>query len=77
MHEQLDDSYTAVFVKMQGSVLVPLGYRGMGAQQVLLPNDPIVERCWAEMEPVQGVVPSGNREARHRAGRCRCGSGTG
>ena len=66
MHEHLDDSYSAVFVKMKGSVLVPLGYRGMGAQQVLLPNDPMVERCWAEMEPVQGVVPSGNREARHR-----------
>jgi signal transduction histidine kinase len=66
LHEQLDDSYSAVFAKMKGSVLVPLGYRGIGAQQVLMPNDPMVERCWAEMEPVQGVVPSGNREARHR-----------
>jgi signal transduction histidine kinase len=66
MHELLDDSYSAVFAKMRGSVLVPLGYRGLGAQQVLMPNDPMVERCWAEMEPVQGVVPSGNREARHR-----------
>ena len=45
---------------------MPLGYRGMGAQQILVPNDPMVEQCWAEMEPVQGVVPSGNREARHR-----------
>jgi signal transduction histidine kinase len=51
---------------MKGSVLVPLGYRGLGAQQLLLPNDSMVERCWAEMEPVVGVVPSGNREARHR-----------
>jgi signal transduction histidine kinase len=66
MHEVLDDSYAAVFAKMKGSVLVPLGYRGVGAQQILMPNDPMVERCWAEMEPVQGVVPSGNREARHR-----------
>lgn len=66
MHELLDDSYSAVFAKMKGSVLVPLGYRGVGAQQILMPNDPMVERCWAEMEPVQGVVPSGNREARHR-----------
>ena len=30
MHEHLDDSYAAVFVKMRGSVLVPLGYRGIG-----------------------------------------------
>ena len=66
MHEHLDDSYSAVFVKMKGSILVPLGYRGIGAQQHLVPNDPMVEQCWAEMEPVQGVVPSGNRAARHR-----------
>ncbi len=66
LHQHLDDSYNAVFVKMRGSVLVPLGYRGDGAQQVLLPNDPLVERCWDSMEPVQGVVPSGNRDARHR-----------
>ncbi len=66
MHEHLDDSYAAVFVKMRGSVLVPLGYRGMEARQLLLPNDPMVERCWADMEPCIGVVPSGNREARHR-----------
>jgi signal transduction histidine kinase len=66
MQEYLEDSYSAVFAKMKGSVLVPLGYRGLGAQQLLLPNDPMVERCWAEMEPVVGVVPSGNREARHR-----------
>ena len=66
MHEHLDDSYAAVFVKMRGSVLVPLGYRGTEARHLLLPNDPMVERCWADMEPCIGVVPSGNREARHR-----------
>ena len=66
LHEHLDDSYSAVFVNMKGSVLVPLGYRGLGAQQILVPNDAMVEQCWAEMEPVQGVVPSGNRDARHR-----------
>ncbi len=66
LHEELEDSYAAVFAKMKGSILVPLGYRGVGAQQFLMPNDPLVERCWAEMEPILGVVPSGNREARHR-----------
>jgi signal transduction histidine kinase len=66
MHEHLEDSYSAVFVKMRGSVLVPLGYRGIEARQLLLPNDPMVERCWADMEPCVGVIPSGNREARHR-----------
>jgi signal transduction histidine kinase len=66
LNDTLDDSFSAVFVNTKGSVLVPLGYRGMGAQQILVPNDPMVDQCWAEMEPVQGVVPSGNREARHR-----------
>ena len=66
LHEQTDDSYSAVFVQVRGSVLVPLGYRGLGAQQLLLPNDPMVDQCWANMEPALGVVPSGNREARHR-----------
>ena len=66
VHEGLEDSFAAVFVNMKGSVLVPLGYRGPGAQQLLLPNDPLIERCWTEMEPQQAVVPSGNRDARHR-----------
>jgi signal transduction histidine kinase len=66
MHDRLDDSFDAVFVKMQDSLLVPLAYRGLGAQQLLAPNDPLVERCWTEMKPVQGVVPAGRREARHR-----------
>jgi signal transduction histidine kinase len=66
LHERLDDSFDAVFVRMQHSVLVPLGYRGLGAQQLLSSHDPLVERCWETMEPVQGVVPSGRREARHR-----------
>ena len=66
LNEHLEDSYAAVFANMNGTVLVPLGYRGMGAQQILLPGDPMVQRCWAEMEPVVGVIPSGNRAARHR-----------
>ncbi|MGZ4632770.1 MAG: sensor histidine kinase, partial [Actinomycetes bacterium] len=66
LHEALDDSYAAVFVNMKGSVLVPIGYRGMGAQQLLVPHDPLIEQCWTEMEPRQTVVPSGSREARHR-----------
>jgi signal transduction histidine kinase len=66
VHEALDDRYTAVFVRMHASVMIPLGFRGDGAAQVLGPADPIVERCWSEGAPVQGVVPAGNRDARHR-----------
>jgi signal transduction histidine kinase len=66
VHGALDDRYAAVFVRMHASVLVPVGFRGDGAAQVLGPTDPIVERCWSQGGPVQGVVPSGNRDARHR-----------
>jgi signal transduction histidine kinase len=66
VHEHLDDRYAAVFVTTGSSTLVPLGFRGMGASQVLGPTDPVVERCWRDMSPVQTVVPAGNREARHR-----------
>ncbi len=66
VHERLHDSYAAVFVNMSGSVLVPLAYRGLGAQQLLVPHDPLIAECWTEMEPRQTVVASGNREARHR-----------
>jgi signal transduction histidine kinase len=65
-HAALNDTQSAVFVKVKGSVLVPLGYLGTSVQDTLKPNDPLIERCWAEMEPVQGVVASGRRELRHR-----------
>jgi signal transduction histidine kinase len=64
--EPLDSRYAAVFVKTSSSVLIPLGFRGPGASQVLSPTDPIVARCWTDMAPVHGVVPSGDRQARHR-----------
>ena len=66
VHQALDDRYTSVFVDMHGSVLIPLGFRGDGAAQVLGPTDPIVERCLQQGTAVHGVVPSGNRDARHR-----------
>ena len=66
IHDRLDDSFGAVFVTMQDSLLVPLSYRGLGAQQLLSPVDPFVERCWSQMAPIQGVVPTGRRAARHR-----------
>ncbi len=66
VHEHLEVRYAAVFVRTSSSMLIPLGFRGMGASQVLSPADPLVERCWSDAAPVQGVVPSGNRDARHR-----------
>lgn len=66
VHDELHDRYGAVFVKTGSSMLIPVGFRGMGASQVLRPTDPIVLTCWTEMKTVHGVVPSGDREGRHR-----------
>jgi signal transduction histidine kinase len=66
IHERLDDSLGAVFVKTEGSPLLPLAYRGLGAQQLLVPKDMLVERCWEQHEPVQGIVPESDLSARHR-----------
>ncbi len=65
-HEALDDTRTAVFVRTEGGVLAPLGYRGHDADQALLPEGPLVERCWAEMEPVHELRPGAPADARHR-----------
>ena len=76
MQEHLDDSFAAVFVKMRGSILVPLGYRGLGAQQLLLPNDDLVERCWADARARgRRVPPAAARRATGSS--CRCGWATG
>jgi signal transduction histidine kinase len=66
MHERLDDSVDAVFVRTEGSLLVPLAYRGVGARALLAPDDPLMERCWEEMALVHGIVPTGPVEGRHR-----------
>lgn len=65
MHQRLNDSVDAVFVR-EGPLLVPLAYRGVGAQQLLASDDLLLERCWNQRAPVQGVVPTGPAEGRHR-----------
>jgi signal transduction histidine kinase len=64
-HEALDDSRTAVFVRTEGGVLAPLGYRGPDADQSLTPEGSLVDRCWAEMEPVHEYHPGAAAESAH------------
>ena len=56
-------------MRTEGGVLAPLGYRGYDAKQALLPDGHLVERCWAEMEPVARAPGHGLAEtpAPHRA----------
>jgi signal transduction histidine kinase len=63
VHEQLGDSRSAVFVRTEGGVLAPLGYRGVDAQEKLLPEGPAVDTCWAEMEPAVAVPSNGHGSA--------------
>jgi signal transduction histidine kinase len=66
MHERLDDSGGAVFVTVQPAALMPLAYRGPDAPQLLVPSDPLVERCSAEGRAIRGIALEGPAEARHR-----------
>jgi signal transduction histidine kinase len=47
-------------------VLAPLGYHGYDAKQALLPNGPLIDRCWSEMRPATGPQPSGRADTRWR-----------
>lgn len=65
-HQHLDDSVGAVFVRTEGEVLAPLGYRGSGAKEVVTPEGRAVERCWNEGQPIQEPTASGSSSRRHR-----------
>ena len=65
-HEALGDSRSAVFVRTEGGVLSPLGYRGFGAKQGLDAEGHIVKRCWDEAAPVHEPQASGLAERRWR-----------
>jgi signal transduction histidine kinase len=65
-HETLADTRTAVFVRTEGGVLAPMGYQGYNADQALLPEGPMVDRCWAEMEPVYEPRSGATADTRHR-----------
>ena len=59
VNQRLDDTHAALFVKTEGGVFAPLGYRGADARTALLPDGPLVERCWAEMHPSQEIQANG------------------
>jgi signal transduction histidine kinase len=65
-HEALQDSRSALFVRTEGGVLSPLGYRGFGAKQGLDAEGHIVKRCWDEAAPVHEPQASGLAERRWR-----------
>ncbi len=66
VHEQLGDHQSAVFVRTDGGRLTPLAYRGTPSGQPLSSADPLLERCWAEMEAVHGEVRVSNAIGIHR-----------
>jgi signal transduction histidine kinase len=66
VHQHLGDTHSAVFVRTEGGVLAPMGYRGVTAKEGLLPEGAVVDRCWAEMEPAQEPQQSGLADRRNR-----------
>jgi signal transduction histidine kinase len=66
VNDALGDSRSAVFVRSDGGVLVPIAYRGTVARERMEPDDHLVRACWDEMEPVQEPTASGLASARRR-----------
>ena len=66
VHQHLHDTNSGVFVRTEGGVLAPLGYRGITAKQVLLPEGAEVEACWTQMVPQQSVQAVGSADRRNR-----------
>lgn len=66
VHQYLDDTHSAVFIRTEGGVLAPIGYRGASAKDVLNPDGPAIEACWAEMEPAHVAQATGDSNRRHR-----------
>lgn len=64
-HQYVDDTRSGLFVRTEGGVLTPMGYRGGLVAEELQPLGPLVDRCWSEMMPVLGVQPSGVAGRRH------------
>ena len=66
VHERLDDRRSAVFVRTEGGRLTPLAHRGAPGGPQLSSNDPLVKRCWAEMEAVHAEANSSSEVEVHR-----------
>lgn len=66
VHQHLGDTHAAVFIRTEGGVLAPLGYRGASAKEALTPEGPVVDACWAEMEPTHAIQAAGLANRRHR-----------
>lgn len=66
VNQYVDDTHSAVFIRTEGGVLAPLGYRGLSAKEALNPDGPVVDGCWAEMEPTHAIQTSGLANQRHR-----------
>lgn len=65
VHDHLDDTHAALFVRSEGGVLAPLAYRGPGARDALKAEGELVDRCWTEMEPQHDIVGTGDAARRH------------
>ncbi|HET7688785.1 MAG TPA: histidine kinase [Nocardioidaceae bacterium] len=66
VHREVADTHSAVFVKSEGGVLMPLAYRGATAQGTLTGQGDLVDRCWADTVPCQAAQTSGISERRNR-----------
>ncbi len=64
VHDHLQDTQSAVFIRTDGDVFSPLGYQGAGARDSLLPDHQTLDECWTRMEPTHAIAAS--EQADHR-----------
>jgi signal transduction histidine kinase len=66
VHQHINDSHSALFIRTEGGVLAPLAYRGTDARAVLQPQGGVVDQCWSDMAPAHELRTSGLANRRHR-----------
>ena len=66
VHDHLNDTRSAVFIRSDGGVLSPLGYRGERGREDFAVDDVAIDTCWAEMEPAHSVRRSVRADLRYR-----------
>jgi signal transduction histidine kinase len=66
VHDRTGDERSTVFVRTEGGRLTPLAHRGSTEDAILSVADPVVERCWTEMEPAHADLEAHGDGAMHR-----------
>lgn len=66
VHQHLNDTHSAIFVKTENGLLAPLGYRGPDSQRVLAPGEDVLKQISDTGRSLQTRQTSGSADRRNR-----------